>query len=325
MSKKMLLFISCAIISLFVFVSCGTKSSSSANTEGKIRVAYITRAQADSFAAWLANSMKEEAAKYPNIVLDVFDGQANDDIENRLIENAIVNKYNVIVVQPNNGEAQRPYIQKIVDAGIICITTNPRLNGIEKASSVDADPYKQAAVNAVYALDQIPQNANVVVLNGPPGNFHAEERRRSWQKEFFEKRPDVKIVGEQIANWNKDEALNYMATWIQANSKIDAIISMNDNMAAGALEAVKGKAGYENILAYGVDGTAEACLLIKEGKMTSTSLQSAYDLATKVMDTVNKLTTGEETVIHTDIDNPLVTIDNVDMYIDMYKKTGAIK
>ena len=86
MSKKMLLFISCAIISLFVFVSCGTKSSSSANTEGKIRVAYITRAQADSFAAWLANSMKEEAAKYPNIVLDVFDGQANDDVENLIIK-----------------------------------------------------------------------------------------------------------------------------------------------------------------------------------------------------------------------------------------------
>lgn len=272
----------------------------------------------------MANSIKEEAAKYPNIVVDIFDGQANDDVENSLIENAIINKYDVIIIQPNNGEAQRPYAEKVVAAGIICLTTNARIAGIAGASSVDADPYKQAAVNAIAALEQIPQGANVVVLNGPPGNFHADERRRSWQIEFFDKRPDVKIVGEQIANWNKDEALSFMETWVQANDKIDAVISMNDNMAAGALEAVKGNPKFDNLLVYGVDGTAEACLLIKEGKMTSTCMQSAYDLSTKILDTVNKLVTKEATQIDTDIDNPLVTKENVDQYIEMYKKTGAI-
>ena len=287
-------------------------------------MAYIARAQADSFAAWLANSIKEEARKYPNIIVDIFDGQANDDVENSLIENAIINKYDVIIIQPNNGEAQRPYAEKVVAAGIICITTNARIAGIAGASSVDADPYKQAAVNAVAALTQIPQGANVVVLNGPPGNFHADERRRSWKIEFFDKRPDVKIVEEQIANWNKDEALSFMETWIQANNRIDAVISMNDNMAAGALEAVKGNSKFNNLLVYGVDGTAEACLLIKEGKMTSTCMQSAYDLSEKILDTVNKLVNKEATQIDTDIDNPLVTKDNVDEYIEMYKKNGAI-
>lgn len=327
MSNKLLLFFVVAAMMLFTISGCNKsarESSSSGNTDGKIRVAYIARAQADSFAAWLANSIKEEAAKYPNIVVDIFDGQANDDVENSLIENAIINKYDVIIIQPNNGEAQRPYAEKVVAAGIICLTTNARIAGIAGASSVDADPYKQAAVNAIAALEQIPQGANVVVLNGPPGNFHADERRRSWQIEFFDKRPDVKIVGEQIANWNKDEALSFMETWVQANDKIDAVISMNDNMAAGALEAVKGNPKFDNLLVYGVDGTAEACLLIKEGKMTSTCMQSAYDLSTKILDTVNKLVTKEATQIDTDIDNPLVTKENVDQYIEMYKKTGAI-
>lgn len=294
--------------------------------EGKVfRVAYIARAQADSFAAWLANSIVEEAAKYDNISVDVFDGQASDDKENSLIENAITNKYDAIVIQPNNGEAQRPYAEKAVAAGIVTITTNARISGIAGASSVDADPYAQAAVNAQLALEQVPEGANVVVLNGPPGNFHADERRKSWQAEFFDKRPDVTIVGEEIANWNKDEAMNAMETWVQAFDKIDAIISMNDNMAAGALEAVKDKAAFANILSYGVDGTAEACLLIKEGKMTSTSLQSAYDLASTILATLEKLLTGQETQIDTDIDCPLITQDNVDQYIEMHKKAGAIK
>lgn len=322
-AKQLLVLLSIVLLSMH---GCNKteKKSSSVDTAGKIRVAYIARAQADSFAAWLANSIKEEARKYPNIIVDIFDGQANDDVENSLIENAIINKYDVIIIQPNNGEAQRPYAEKVVAAGIICLTSNARIAGIAGASSVDADPYKQAAVNAVAALTQIPQGANVVVLNGPPGNFHADERRRSWKIEFFDKRPDVKIVGEQIANWNKDEALSFMETWIQANNRIDAVISMNDNMAAGALEAVKGNPKFNDLLVYGVDGTAEACLLIKEGKMTSTCMQSAYDLSEKILDTVNKLVNKEEAQIDTDIDNPLVTKDNVDQYIEMYKKTGAI-
>ena len=325
MQKKLLLVLMCFTLSLMF--SCNKtqeKSSSGGDSVGKIRVAYIARAQADSFAAWLANSIKEEARKYPNIIVDIFDGQGNDDVENSLIENAIINKYDVIIIQPNNGEAQRPYAEKVVAAGIICITTNARIDGIEGASSVDADPYKQAAVNAEAALTQIPQGANVVVLNGPPGNFHADERRRSWKIEFFDKRPDVKIVGEQFAYWNKDEALSFMETWIQANNKIDAVISMNDNMAAGALEAVKGNPRFNDLLVYGVDGTAEACLLIKEGKMTSTCMQNAYDLSEKILDTVNKLVNKEATQIDTDIGNPLVNKDNVDEYIEMYKRTGAI-
>jgi inositol transport system substrate-binding protein len=311
---------------LFLVVMVALALTGALSAQGKVyKVAFIARAQADSFAAWLANSVIDEAKKYKNIDLKVFDGQASDDIENSLIENAITNKFDVIVIQPNNGESQRPYAVKVVQAGIFCITTNARIAGIAGASSVDADPYLQAAVNARVALKQVPQNANVVVIDGPPGNFHADSRRVSWQNEFFAKRPDVKIVGEQIAHWNKDEAMNFMEDWVQANPKIDAIISMNDNMAAGALEVVKGKPAYKNILSYGVDGTAEACLLIKQGLMTSTCLQNAYDLATKILDTANKLVTGKSGQINVDIDCPLVNKANVDTYILMHKKAGAIK
>lgn len=311
-------------------VGCGSESvdkggEDEGNGDEVFRVAYIARAQADSFAAWLANAVLEEAEKYDNIEVDVFDGQASDDTENGLIENAISNKYDAIIIQPNNGEAQRPYAEKAVEAGIITITTNARIDNLEGASSVDADPYLQAKVNAELAVEQVPENANVVILKGPPGNFHADERYKCWQEEFLAKRPDVKVVGEEIANWNKDEAMDYMETWVQANDKIDAIISMNDNMAAGALEVVKDDPAFKDILAYGVDGTAEAVLLIEEGLMTSTSLQSAYDLAEALLDTANKLLTGAEEQIDIDIDCPLITKDNVQEYIEMHKRAGAIK
>lgn len=335
--KKTLLVALSMLLLVALLVGCGSTATSTPTpssapaatntpeTQNTYKIAYIARAQSDSFAAWLANAVKEEAKKYPNVKLDVFDGQASDDKENSMIENAITSKYDVIIVQPNNGEAQRPYVENIVKAGIFAITTNARISGIEGASSVDANPYEQAAVNARAAVTQIPQNAKVVVLDGPSGNFHADERRKSWEEEFFKKRPDVQIVGEQIANWNKDEAMKYMEDWIQANDKIDAVISMNDNMAAGAIEVVKDNAKYKDMLAYGVDGTAEACLLIKDGKMTSTCLQNAFELAEKLMDTSMKLLSGEQKQIDIDIGNPLITKDNVDQYIDLLKAAGAIK
>lgn len=329
--KKRLLSVVSMLLVVGLLAGCSSSKpatpaqNDAASGQKTYKVAYIARAQSDSFAAWLANAVKDEAKKYPNIKLEVFDGQANDDKENSMIENAITNKFDLVIVQPNSGESQRPYVEKVVKAGIFAITTNARISGIQGASSVDAQPYEQAAVNARAALKQIPQNAKVVVLKGPSGNFHADERRKSWQKEFFDKRPDVKIVGEQIANWNKDEAMKYMEDWVQANGQIDAVISMNDNMAAGALEVVKGNPKYEHMLAYGVDGTAEALLLIKEGRMTSTCLQNANELAEKMLDASNKLLTGKEKEINTDIGNPLVTKENADQYLEILKKSGTIK
>jgi len=113
-----------------------------------------------------------------------------------------------------------------------------------------------------------------------------------------------------------------MEDWVTAYGKIDAIISMNDNMAAGALEVVQNS---ENMLSYGVDGTAEACLLIQQGKMTATCLQSAIDLAALNLESVHKLLTGEEKQINVNIDEVLITKDNAGEYVDMYKERGLIK
>lgn len=329
MKKKVLSALLCVAMIATMAVGCGKSDDGEKDSGEKkdgYKVAYIARAQEDSFAAWLADEMKTAFKDYDDMSLEVFDGEANDEKENSMIENCIASGFDAIIIQANNGEAQLPYIQQVVDAGIPCITTNPRVE-CEGTGSIDADPYEQAKVNCELALDQIPQNAKVVVLLGPAGNFHSTERRNAWEKEFFEKRPDVEIVAEDIANWNKDEAMALMEDWVQANGKIDVVVSMNDNMAAGAIEVVKDNPEYANMLAYGVDGTAEACLLIKEGKMTSTGLQSAIDLAKMNTEAVHDVLTGKKDVteINDNVPAPLITSENVDEYIQMYKDNGQIK
>jgi inositol transport system substrate-binding protein len=323
--KKFLVVVLVLIMASSMVFAAGSKDSSG----GAKRVVYIARAQADLFAAWLANSIKEEAKNYPNIRVDVVDGQADDAKQNAAIENAITNKYDLIILQPNDSEAQKPYIKMAVDAKIPVILTNPRVPDpaiMAVTNSVDADPYEQGAVVARYALNQIPQGAKVVVLRGPDGNLHSVERRRSWEQEFFAKRSDVTIVGEQSGHWNKDEGMRYMEDWVQANPQIDAVISMNDNMAMGALEAVKGNAKFNSLLVYGVDGDAAAALLIEEGRMTGTAFQNADELAKQNMKLANDILTGAVTgVVNTDINCPLYTKANVGELIAVHKKTGALQ
>jgi inositol transport system substrate-binding protein len=317
------------IAGLIILMVCSLAFAGGGQQSGQKRVVYIARAQADLFAAWLANSIKAEAAKYPNLKVDILDGQADDAKQNNLIETAIANKADLIILQPNDSEAQKPSILKAVNAKIPIILTNPRVPDeaiMKVANSVDADPYEQGAVVARLALTQIPQNAKVVVLRGPDGNLHSVERRRAWQQEFFAKRPDVAIVGEQSGHWNKDEGMRYMEDWVQANPQIDAVCSMNDNMAMGALEAVKGNAKFSKLLVYGVDGDAAAALLIEEGSFTATSFQNADELAKQNMKLANDIITGAVTsIVNTDIVCPLYTKDNVAELIAVHKKTGSIK
>ena len=247
MKKKVISAILCAAMVSTMAVGCSSsdsKKDSKSDKKDGYKVAYIARAQEDSFAAWLADEMRAAFKKTGDMSLEVFDGEAK-----------------------------------------------------------------------------------VVVLQGPAGNFHSTKRREAWKKEFFDKRSDVKILAEDIANWNKDEAMQLMEDWVQAYGQIDAVISMNDNMAAGAIEAVKDNAKYKNMQAYGVDGTAEACLLIKEGKMTSTGLQSAIDLAKMNTEAMHDVLTGKKKVtdINDNVPAPLITSDNVDEYIQMYKDNGQIK
>ena len=331
MKKKLISIVAGAALLATMLTGCGAgATSASSNTSsnassGKVyRVAFIARAQSDSFAAWLCNEMKDAAKSYPDIKLDIYDGQANDDTENSMIENAISNKYDGIIVQANNNTAQAPYIQKVVAAGIKCITTNPRVD-VQGSSYVDSDPYQSASTIATYALTKVPKNAQVVVLNGPAGNFHATERRKAWTDVFFSKRPDVKIVGEDIANWNKDEAMTLMEDWVVAHPKIDAVISMNDNMAAGAYEAVKDNQAFNNMQIYGSDGTPEGCLLVQQGKLTASILQSAIDLGQMNIKAIHDLMTGTKSSVQQVIGNPLITKDTVQQYLDMYKQKGLIK
>ncbi len=344
MKKMVAVLIAAAVVAAPV-TSLADEAEDSGDT---YRVCFVARASADTFAAWLTSEMQEAADAYDDIELTCVSGEADDNEMANQLENCITMGYDLVIVQSNDNAAQAPYVKQVSDAGIPVITTNPTthqsdLDGVtgdddvdnavlEGTGTVDADPVEQASRGAMRAVEEVPENANVVVLLGPSGNYHAEKRREAWDTYFFDERDDVTILYEDYANWNNDEAMDLMETWTQGGTHIDAIISMNDNMAAGAIEAIRNNSDYfnedgtPNFLAYGVDGTAQGCLLIQEGLLTATALQDAAEIADLNMYYAEQVLNGEMDVTEVNdfVDAPEINADNVDDYIAIYIENGEI-
>lgn len=318
MKKIVTLFLTLALLLALCFSAC-------AETEvGK--VAYIARTQSDAFAAELCNQFIAQAENYADtFTLDIFDAQGDSEKQNSLIEDCIVKGYDCIIVQPNDGELQRPYCQAIMDAGIFCITTNAAILDLEGSSQVDGDPYQQGQLLTAIAAEAIPEGGKIGILDCLPGNFHTISRNQAFQDEVVAVRDDLEVVGYK--NHEEASEASAMATvedWAQSFGRIDALLCTADVLGLGAYEAVKGNSEFEGMQLYSVDCLAQTVLYIKDGVYTATVYQNPPAIAAANLEAAYKLLTGEETQVITSVDSLLCTSENVDRFIQMYIDQGAI-
>lgn len=314
--KKLLV----VLLSLAMLLCC------SGFAEGETyEVAVLIGDRTATYASWLAQSFEEIVTQYPQIQLTVMDCSNDIGAQISNLENCVSKGFDMVIVQPIDVAATSDTINMVIDAGIPVCTVNGSNEGCERASCVDCDPVQQGSIPAEQALELVPENANVVVLLGPSGNFHSNGRREGWQQTFFDARPDVTILDEQIANWYKDEGMALMEDWIiKYGDTIDAVCSMNDAMALGCIEAAKA-AGLNDILYFGVDGLADACLSIQDNELTATCVQNAYDQANAALDITSRVLAGEieqETYLSP---GELINSDNIDEWIQIHTENGQIQ
>ena len=126
----------------------------------------------------------------------------------------------------------------------------------------------------------------------------------------------IKIIDEQTANWSRDEAQNLMANWLTSGQQWDAVISNNDEMAIGALQAMKA-AGIDTskVIIGGVDATQDALASMKAGDLKATVFQDAAGQGKGSLDAALKLAKGEAVDQKVYIPFQLVTPENMDQFM----------
>lgn len=316
-----------ALMCVGLLAGCGSGEESSGDGGSSGKLVYIAQDMNDSFASWLANSV-ESLGTERGYDVTVMDCQADGAKCVEMLENARNMSPDAIILQPMADAQVLNTIEGIRDDGIELVVVNlPLPEDPDAVPTVVCDDYTLGYEIAQEAAENLPENANIVILNGIPGMSVTTERRRGFQEGLLDARSDVTLLAELDAGFNKDEAMDAMDDWLQKFDDIDGVICASDGMALGAIESYKSNnKDYSNVQFYGIDGLAEGCLSIQSGELTATVLQDAQTMADEALNMVEGLLDGSITDNQTvDIDAKIVNSDNVEEIIEMHRENGLIE
>ena len=126
-----------------------------------------------------------------------------------------------------------------------------------------------------YMAAHLPPNAKVVYLQGDGTQGSAVGRWEGFKEACLDKRPDVQLLSLVDAGWSKAEALKTMMLWMNMFPEINGVVAGNDEMALGAVAALKGANRLKGCLVSGVDATSAGLAAVETGEMAQTVKQDA--------------------------------------------------
>ena len=274
----------------------------------------VTFSLIDEFIQTVADGITSEGKKLGvkvNIV------QANEQTDTQLsqVENFVSQGVQAIVVEIVDPTTAEPMTQAAQAAHIPIIYVN------RKPSTQDAGvPYvgSDAYIAGSLEMTQLAKDAggkgNVVILEGDPSNEAAISRTKACN-DIVAKNPGMKVTKTQAANWYRDKAQTIMENWLQTGEEIDVVCANNDEMALGAINAIKAagkKLGVGGILVGGNDATADGQAAIRDGSLDATAYQNGPAQGSQAIDAAVDLIQHKTVPAYVDVAYQLIDKANID-------------
>lgn len=232
--------------------------------------------------------------------------------QTELFDSAIADKAAAIICDNAGADATVEAVKKARDAGIPTFLIDREINAEGVAiSQIVANNYQGAKAIAEKFVEAMGEKGKYVELLGKESDTNAGVRSSAFH-EVVDQYPDMEMVAQQTANWEKTEAYDKMEAMLQANPDIEGVMCGNDTMLEGVCAALQ--AAGKKLPVIGVDGSDEAATLIKSGDATGTALQQFAVIAETAVVQADKYlkegsTGAEEKQL---IDCIAITADNVD-------------
>lgn len=265
-----------------------------------------------------------ETAKKHNLKTIVSDGNDQPTKQIRDIEDMLVRNVDLIIVSTYYAEAIRPAIREINKAGVpIVVLSSPLAGDAEFASHLATDTIGTARAAGEYYVKKLNGEGRVVQIDGKPGSLINQERGKGW-REVISKHPGIQVVSHVVANYDRTQAIKGMEDALQANAKIDAVYSHNDDMALGARRAAEEAGRANQMWMTGYDGlTPEALQAIADGRLDAvweyTPLGAeGVEVAVRVL---QKKAVPKEIAFA----SPMITKANVAEWYDTATKTRKVR
>ena len=306
----------------------GSNSGSTADGEKTVKVGYVNLADTDVFCMSRRDAFKA-AAEAEGWSVEFTDGNNDPQKQVDQCKSFIAKGVDILVVVPCDAAGIVPAVQEANRAGTPIILFG---NGATGADNLDytfiGSPHTESGkMEGEYFAKILPENAKICYLAGTSGLDHAAMRRDGMKQAFADAgRDDITILDDQDGDYVKDEGMRITQAWIQkfgagaGKVQFDGIISANDQMALGAMEALKGAGvtcgiGEGEVKIAGIDGTAEALQAVKNGTMVQTVLQDAPGQGAAAVSVIKTYMAGEKPEPEVMVPYVSVTAENVDEYL----------
>ncbi|GGE16056.1 rhizopine-binding protein [Aureimonas endophytica] len=271
----------------------------------------------DNFLTVLRNGM-QDAAKTSGVTVQVEDAQNDIGKQLNQIQNFIAQKVDGIIVNPVDTDATAQMTKLAADAGIPLVYVNRQPADLDKLPAkvafVGSDEKKSGTLEMQEVCKLMGGKGDIVVMMGELSNQAARQRTQDVE-DVIAKEPctGIKILDKQTANWQRTQATDLMTNWISAGLKPAAVVSNNDEMAIGAIQALK-SAGMKDVIVAGVDATQDGLAAMKAGDLKVTVFQNAAGQGSGAIDTIQKLIKGDKVEKVVDVPFELVTPANMAKY-----------
>ena len=170
------------------------------------------------------------------------------------------------------------------------------MNDIEYAGAFGGDFIEEGRRMARWTVNYMntTEEVNVVILEGTTGAAAATDRTAGIN-EILANYPNYKVIASQTGNFTRSEGQAVMESFLKAHEDIDVLLAENDDMALGAIDAIKaaGKVPGKDIVIVGCDSVKAAFDAIVAGEMNAT-IECNPLYADAVAELIKKLEAGEE-------------------------------
>ncbi|TLP74476.1 D-ribose ABC transporter substrate-binding protein [Nesterenkonia sphaerica] len=265
---------------------------------------------------WAAEvSIAEELAEEMGYTTTTSAHGNDPDEQTSLVETAINNQVDGILLDPAGADESVAIVEQAVDAGIPVALVNAEISETGLAEvQVVSNNAQGATLGAEAWAEAMEYEGTYVELFGNPSDNNAQVRSDGYAS-VLDQYPDLEKVGEEIANWDRQQGQTSMEQLLSRYPDVDGVIAGNDEMALGAINALEEAGRIDEVAVLGFDGNNDAADAVRDGTMVATVLQPIADGTQRAMEVLDEvIQTGENPVDEEKIalDCYLITEDNVD-------------
>lgn len=299
--KKIIVFLLVLVMAVGM-VGCGKKADKEPAAEKSVTIGLVLSTLNNPFFVDLRDGAQVKANEL-NANLVVLDSQDDAATEMSNVEDLITQKVDLIMINPTDSDAVGNAVVAANEAGIPVITLDRAANSGDVVAHIASDNVAGGKMAGEFIIKELNGAGKVVELEGIAGASATRDRGEGFNAAIAES--NIEVVTKQTANFDRADGLSVMENILQAQPEINAVFAHNDEMALGALEAIK--ASGRDIMVVGFDATDDAVKAVKAGEMAATVQQLPKEIGSMGVDTAMKIIAGGTVEAFIPVDLALVT------------------